>query len=304
MFAKPIALTSLCALALLACAPKENMATDKSFQSNGRAELVKACEGRDGWSDPAPPAQVFGNVYMVGTCGIVSLLITSNKGHILIDGATKEAAPSIEQNIRKLGFNPKDVRYLLYTHEHLDHVGGLAALKQITGAIMVARLEAKASLESGVPEKADPQFGGLPAFPGVKVDQLIKDGEIVSLGPLALKAIASPGHAPGGTSWTWRSCEGSVCHSFVYADSLGSVSADGYRFSDHPQYVSVFRATIARIASIASCDILITPHPSQSQFFERLSGSAPLIKQTACADYAAAARDRLDARLAKEEATK
>jgi metallo-beta-lactamase class B len=302
MFAKSFALIPLCTIALLSCAPIENRVADTRVQTNGRAELAKQCEGRDGWSDPAPPAQIFGNVYLVGTCGIISLLITSDKGHILIDGATQEAAPSIAQNIRKLGFDPKDIRYLLYSHEHVDHVGGLAALKQITGAKMLARLDAKASLESGVPEKSDPQFGGIPDFHGIKVDRLITDNETITLGPLAIKAIASPGHAPGGTSWTWRSCEGSVCNSFVYADSLSSVSGGGYRFSDNPQYVSTFRMTIARIASIASCDILITPHPSQSQFFERLSGAVPLIKQTACADYATAALGRLDARLAKEAA--
>ncbi len=302
MFAKLFVLLSLCTLPLAACAPKENNITDTNSQQNWRAALVKQCEGRDGWSDIAPPAHVFGNVYMVGTCGIVSLLITSNKGHILIDGATEEAAPSIAQNIRNLGFDPKDVRYLLNSHEHIDHVGGLAVLKQITGAKMLARAEAKASLESGVPDKTDPQLGGLPSFAGIKVNQLIKDGETIRLGPLALTAIASPGHAPGGTSWAWQSCEGSKCHSFIFADSLGSISADGYRFSDNPQYVSVFRATIARIANISSCDILITPHPSQSQFFERLSGEAPLINKAACADYATAARGRLDTRLAKEAA--
>ena len=105
--------------------------------------IKTACGERDGWSDPAPPAHVYGNVYMVGTCGITALLITTPDGHFLIDGATNEAAEGIADNIRKLGFDPKDVRYLLGTHEHLDHAGGLAKLKRITGAKFAIREAAK-----------------------------------------------------------------------------------------------------------------------------------------------------------------
>jgi metallo-beta-lactamase class B len=292
--------TSLFALAVAACAPKAAPLTNA--QQHSRAEIVKQCEGRDGWSDAAPPAHVFGNVYMVGTCGIVSLLITSDQGHILIDGATEEAAPLIAENIRKLGFDPTDVRYLLSSHEHMDHAGGLAALKRLTGAQMLARAAAKPILESGAYDKTDPQLGILPPFPRLKVDRVVEDGEAVKLGPLSLTLIATPGHSPGGTSWTWRSCEGATCHSLVYADSLGSVSADSYRFTDHPEYVAVFKSTIDRVAKLRTCDILITPHPSQSDFFERLSGAAPLVDPQSCANYAAAARDRLVARLAKEGA--
>lgn len=302
MSAKILLSTSLLAMTLSACAPKEPPVVDTAAQQQGRTELAAQCKGRDGWSDTAPPAHVFGNVYMVGTCGIVSLLITSDKGHILIDGATEDAAPSIADNIRKLGFEPTDVRYLLSSHEHMDHVGGLAELKKITGAHMLARAPSKPSLESGSYDKTDPQLGILPPFPGLKVDRVVKDGEVVKLGPLSLTVIATPGHSPGGTSWSWQSCEAATCHSFVYADSLGSVSADGYRFTDHPEYVAVFRATIERVANLSACDILIAPHPSQSQFFERLSGVSPLVNNKGCATYAAAARDRLNARLAKETA--
>ena len=265
-----------------------------------RVDLVKQCEGREGWSDAAPPARVFGDVYMVGTCGVVSLLITSDSGHVLIDGATEEAAQSIAENIRALGFNVRDVRYLLNSHEHYDHVGGLAKLKEITGAQLLARAEAKAALESGAAQAIDPQFSLGAAFTGVSVDRIITNGEAVTLGPLRVTAIASPGHAPGGTSWTWKSCEGATCYDFVYADSLNAISADDYRFSDHLDYVAAFQATIGQIANLKSCDILITPHPSQSDFFERVSGAAPLVDSTACARYAAAAEKKLTARLAKE----
>ncbi len=282
------------------CAPVKTIQPDTALQAQSRVTLVKQCEGRDGWSDPAPPAHVFGNVYMVGTCGIVSLLITSPNGHILIDGATKEAAPGIAANIKTLGFDPKDVRYLLSSHEHVDHAGGLAGLKAITGAEMVARAEAKAVLESGKTASTDPQFGGIANFSGVKVDRIIADGEHLRLGSLDLTAIATPGHSPGSTSWTWRSCEAKTCRNIVYADSLTAISADNYRFSEHPDYVATFRKTLGRVAGTTPCDILITPHPVSSNFFERLAGNAPLVNNQACAAYAATALQKLDARLAKE----
>jgi metallo-beta-lactamase class B len=285
-----------------ACASKDVSIGDRAIrrqQQQSRAELAQQCQGRDGWSDVAPPAHIFGNVYMVGTCGIVSLLITSEKGHILIDGATEKAAPSIAENIRKLGFNPTDVRYLLSSHEHIDHVGGLAALKRITGARLIARKEASAAIESGVPDKTDPQAGSLLPFSGIKVDRLIQGGDTIKLGALEITAFASPGHAPGGTSWMWKSCQNSKCYNFVYADSLGAVSADSYRFSDHPEYVAIFRNTIERIAKIQMCDILITPHPAQSQFFERLSNGL-LAEKNGCAIYAKTATEKLNARLEKE----
>jgi metallo-beta-lactamase class B len=289
----------LAGFALGACAPVQTTpkVAEKSFPT-----IKAACGERDGWSDPAPPAHVFANVYMVGTCGITSLLITTPKGHYLIDGATDEAAEGIAENIRKLGFDPKDVRYLLATHEHLDHAGGLAKLKQITGAKFATRVAARLGMETGLPLADDPQHGLHPAFPGVKADLILGDGQTLQIGSQSLKVIFTPGHSPGGTSYTWKSCEDRVCRHIVYADSLNAVSADAYRFSDHPAYVATLRSSMARIEAIKDCDIMISPHPFQSDFFERLAGEKPLVDADRCKQYVTAARDRLDARLAKEAA--
>jgi metallo-beta-lactamase class B len=264
--------------------------------------IWKVCEGRDGWSDPAPPAHISGNVYMVGTCGIAVLLITTPKGHFLIDGATDEAAEGIVENIRKLGFDPRDVRYLLSTHEHIDHVGGLAKLKRITGAKYVSRKAAKVAMESGKPDPQDPQFGSIPSFEGVKVDRLLKDGQRLRIGDQTLTMIATPGHSPGGTSWTWKTCRLGNCVRFVYADSLNAVGPDSYRFSDHPAAVATLRTSMKHIGEIDECNILISPHPGQSRLFERLSGKDELFDRSGCLTFSQAARDRLNARLAKEAA--
>lgn len=264
--------------------------------------IKAACGERDGWSDPAPPWHVFGNVYMVGTCGITALLITTPNGHFLIDGATADAAEGIAENIRKLGFDPKDVRYILATHEHLDHAGGLAKLKAISGAKFAVREAARLGMETGLPLADDPQHGIHPAFPGIKADLIVEDGQTLRIGKQTLTIMATPGHTPGGTSFTWRSCDKDVCRQIVYADSLNAVSADAYRFSDHPAYVATLLASMARVEAIANCEVIISPHPFQSDFFERLAGEKPLVDPGGCKRYVAAARKRLDDRLAKEAA--
>ena len=267
----------------------------------GGAELAAACAGRDGWNDPAPPARITEDTYYVGTCGISAILVTSPEGHVLIDGATEEAVPHIIANIRSLAFDPRDVRYLLSSHEHVDHVGGLAELKRLTGAQVIARAEARAVLESGRTDPADPQAGTIPDFRGVAVDQIIADGGTIQVGRVTLTAHATPGHTAGSTSWSWRPC--SRCSTVVYADSLSAPSARNYRFSDHPERISPYRTTFDRIAAL-ECDILITPHPSASNLFPRLAGRAPLTDAGACRAYAAGARRRLDERLATEAAAR
>ncbi len=294
---------ALAAMLLAGCTSVTPLTAPIDTRGQGAA-LAKACEGRDGWSDAAPPAHVFANVYMVGTCGITALLITTPEGHFLIDGATDEAAESIAANIRTLGFDPKDVRYLLVTHEHLDHAGGLARLKKITGAQFAVREAARPGMETGLPLAEDPQHGIHPAFPGIKADRIINDEETLQIGIQRLTVMATPGHTPGGTSYTWRSCDESICRNIVYADSLNAVSGDAYRFTDHPEYVAMLRGSMARIEAIDNCDIMISPHPGQSEFFERLAGSKPMVDAERCKQYVAAARARLDARLTTEAGAK
>jgi metallo-beta-lactamase class B len=287
------------ALGLIAgCAPTKRVTLPPFQKLTG--QIKTDCAGRDGWSDAAPAKHVYGNTYMVGTCGITALLITTAEGHVLIDGATDEAAEGIAENIRSLGYDPKDIRYLLVTHEHLDHAGGLAKLKQISGAKFAARKAAAAAMEAGLPAADDPQHGLHPAFPGIKADRIIKDGDTLRIGGQAISVIATPGHSPGGTSYSWKACNQNDCRRIVYADSLNAVSADEYRFTDHPAYVATLRRSMARIEAIEDCDIAISPHPFQSDFFDRLAGDKPLIDPTGCKSYVTAARARLDARLAKE----
>jgi metallo-beta-lactamase class B len=267
------------------------------------ADWRATCAGKEGFSDPAPPLHVFGNVYDVGTCGITVLLVTSPKGHVLLDAATAEAAPSIAANIERLGFKLTDVKLIGVSHEHYDHVGGLAELQRRTGATVMSMPSAYVQLQTGTLDKNDPQFGGIASFPAANVGIMLRDGFDVYQGGLRLTAWATPGHSPGGTSWTWRSCEDKKCVTVAYVDSVSAISAEGYRFADHKAYVRVFRDTLRFIGRMR-CDLLITPHPGASQLIERLEGKAPLIGPGQCAAYAANGRAALDTRLAKEAAPK
>lgn len=262
------------------------------------------CAADAGWDDPAVPRQIFGNTYYVGTCAISSILITSPAGHILIDGATAVGAGQIEANIRTLGFDPKEVRILVISHEHWDHAGGLAVLAQATGAKVYARAPAAAVLERGKSDRSDPQFLVAEAMTPVPGIQPLTDGQTLEVGNIRLKAHATPGHTPGSTSWTWQSCQGEVCKNLTYADSLTAISDDVFLYTDeaaHPGYLAAFRQTLASIAALP-CDILLTPHPAASKMWERLGPepSLPLIDPEACRGYAARGGKGLDDRVAKE----
>lgn len=263
------------------------------------ADLASACEGHDGWADPAPPTRIFANTWYVGTCGITVLLVTSQRGHVLIDGGPAEAAPLVVANIERLGFDPRDVRWILSSHEHDDHVGSIAELQRVTGASMAALASAAPALVAGRLAENDPQRAIAKDFAPIRVDRVLRDGQIVGAGPLRITVHATPAHSPGSTSWTWRSCDGNECRTMTYADSATTISADDYRFGDHPDRVAAVRRGLDRIKALP-CGILLTPHPGASDLFARLAGAQPLADPAACTAYAQRAEERLATRLAGE----
>lgn len=297
MFAKAMVL-AIAALTVTSATPPRFAPTAPPVTA-----LLDACDGKDGWSDPAPPARIDGNVFYVGTCGITVLLVASPQGHVLIDSGPAEAAPQVLANIRRLGLDPHHVKWIMATHAHHDHVGGLAALKAATGAMVAALPVQTRELARGEPFPDDPQFGAIHGFAPVRVDRVLQDGLPLQLGSIRVTAFATPGHTKGSTSWVIRGCGSTNCRAVTYADSISAVSSDAYRFTDHPGWVAMHRRGVARIGALP-CAVLITPHPSASQLFERLAGDAPLADPAQCRRYAALGATRLTERLAKEAATK
>lgn len=296
MFARGVALCA--ALALNGCTPEPPAAAQ--VIARNPSGWVASCADWDEWDTAGPPFRVHGNTYYVGTCGITALLVAGDQGHVLIDGGTEAGAAAVAANIEALGFRLTDVKLLLHSHEHFDHVGGLAELKRRTGARLLASAEAAPVLASGRESADDPQFGMHEPFDAARVDGQVVSGEAVRLGDLTLMPVATPGHTPGALSWQWQSCDGEDCRTIVYADSLSPISSDAYRFSDHPAYVADFREGLFRLAGL-DCAILLTPHPSASEMRKRLLAGS-LAAEPRCEAYAAGIRSRLDARLAEEAA--
>ncbi len=269
------------------------------------ASTAGACRPGAKWTEPAQPRKIFGNTWYVGTCGLSAILVNSPQGHVLIDGDVEDAAPLIEASIREAGFRLEDVRYILNSHEHYDHAGGIAKLQRDTHATVAAREPAATALESGHGDRSDPQFLSGKTFPPVANVRRIADGDTISVGAAELTAHATPGHTMGSTTWTWTSCENGRCLHIVYADSLTAISDDSFRFSDesaHPGLLDAFRRSIATIATLP-CDILLSPHPDASDLWHRLgpAASAPLIDAGACRRYATTAEKNLDERIAREK---
>lgn len=275
----------------------------------GIVAWVAPAQGQ-GWNEPQAPFALYGNSYYVGTRGISAVLVTSPVGHILIDGATPEAALQIAANVRTLGFRPEDIRYILSSHAHIDHAGGISSLQRLSGAEALAGAAAVPVLLSGEAGKSDPQFGNLPKMPPVARARALRDGDVVTLGPLVVTMHATPGHTPGGASWTWESREHGKTMRMVYADSLTAVAAKDFRYSGDPAYPTA-RADIERsIAKVAAlpCDILVSAHPEAGGLWGRHErraemGHAAYVDAGACRSYAVKAQAWLDKTLAAEAAT-
>jgi metallo-beta-lactamase class B len=271
-------------------------------------ERPSSCADCVAWNIPQQPFKIYGNTYYVGTHGLASVLVTSESGHILIDGALPESVPQIVANIRRLGFRVEDIKLIVNSHAHFDHAGGIAELQKLSGARVAGSAWTTDVMKQGAVLRDDPQFGVIVPIARIAQVETFKDGDTLNAGTATVTAHLTPGHTPGGTSWTWRSCEGSRCLNMVYADSLTPVSADGFLFTrskEYPHAVADFERSYAFLNTTA-CDILITPHPDISSLWQRLArrDSAPdaLIDATACRALADASRERLKKRLATEGA--
>jgi metallo-beta-lactamase class B len=274
------------------------------------ADPPRKCDQCDEWNAAQEPFRVFGNTYYVGVAGLSSVLLVSDTGLILLDGGLPQSAPLIDASIRKLGFRTEDVRLIVNSHAHFDHAGGIAALQRASGAQVAASASGARAIEKGQPPAEDPQhgFGSGGYFPSVKEVRVVADGETLRVGDLAVTAHLTPGHTPGSTSWTWRSCEGPRCLDIVYADSLNPVLAPGFRFTGdatHPSIEAAFRRSIATVASLP-CDIMLAVHPGYSGMEKKLRRRQeqpprePFVDPAACRVYAADATKRLDQRVAEE----
>jgi metallo-beta-lactamase class B len=272
-----------------------------------------ACDSCTAWNAPREPFRIFGNTYYVGMSDLSAVLIAGRDGLILLDGGLPQSARRIAENVTKLGFRVEDIELIVNSHAHWDHAGGIAALQRASGAVVAASTSGAAALKRGGPGEDDPQFAfpstrrnGLPRVPEVRS---VADGETLRVAELAITAHLTPGHTPGSTTWTWRSCEGERCLDIVYADSLSAVAAPGFKFTEGGSArVDAFARSIATVEKLP-CDVLITPHSWDFDLDGKLKrrveqpGVNAFIQPDACQAYAARARQNLQRRVDEEKAS-
>lgn len=255
---KAVAAATIAIGVLAGCAPRTpppRLASDAVIDAAERAPLDPFAEsGR--WNKPFAPFTVIGNIHYVGTEGVSAFLVTTPKGHILIDGILAQSVPQIIANIRTLGFDIRDVKYLLNSHAHIDHAGGLAGLQRASGALMIASAADRPTLEAGAigfgPTKDMP-------FPPIRVDRVVGEEDTVQLGAVALMAHMTPGHTQGCTTWTMavKGADGAP-HTAIFHCST-TVAGQSLIPESWPGMIAAYRASFAKLRATRA-DVFLGSH--------------------------------------------
>lgn len=211
------------------------------------------------WNQPVRPFRIVGNIYYVGASEVSSFLITTPKGHILLDSGFAETVPLIAEGIKQLGFRIEDVKILINSHAHYDHAAGLAELKRLTGGqLMLSEPDAALVANGG---KDDFQWGDTLTYEPARADRILKDKDRVELGGLSMIARLTPGHTRGCTTWLTKVTEDGREYDVVF---VGSTTAPGYTLVDNPRYrniVADYQYTFRLLRSLP-CDVFLGPHGS------------------------------------------
>jgi metallo-beta-lactamase class B len=218
---------------------------------------------------PLAPLRIVGNLYYVGTYDLAVYLITTSAGNILINTGVNDSVAPIRANIEKLGFKFADIKLLLATHGHWDHVAGMAEIKRLTGARMLMHEEDAPLVESG--GSMDYRFpnGRGPVYEPLKVDQRIKEGDKIKLGDVELTAIHHPGHTKGSTSFTYSVKEGGRDYKVLIVN-MGSINP-GVMVTGMPAFPNItdaYATTLKRQKEL-NPDIWVASHAGQFNMHQK-----------------------------------
>jgi metallo-beta-lactamase class B len=264
----------------------------------------------DSWRAPVPPRQLVGNIHYVGASGVSSFLITTPAGHILLDTGFDDTVPIVQRSVELLGFRLADIKFILSSHAHIDHVGGHARMKKLTGAAIVASAGDARALETGGEDDFIPWPKDTILYAPAKVDRIVKDGEQVTLGGVTLTAHLTPGHTRGATTWSMDADDRGTTRHVVFFSSA-SINA-GTRLLNNPLYpdfVRDFETTFSKLQALP-CDIFFAPHGGQFAMadkfarLERGEKENPLVDPAGWQRLVAGAEKAFRDQLAVERATK
>jgi metallo-beta-lactamase class B len=215
------------------------------------------CPVQPDLNKPQAPFRIIGNVYYVGANDVTSYLIVTPKGSILLDGGFAETMPQVRANIATLGFRLEDVKVLLTSQAHCDHVGDMAELKRVTHATLEASVADAELMVSG--GKDEFGFYDRLMYAPVQADHTLLDGDKVELGGVSLTAHLTPGHTKGCTTWTMRVEEGGKPYDVLF---LCGVTVPGYKLVDNPGYpdiVADYEHSFAVLKALP-CDVFLGAH--------------------------------------------
>lgn len=222
-----------------------------------------AAQGFDtaAWATPTEPFTIVGPIHYVGTAELAAYLVTTPAGHILIDGALEASGPAIEKSIRALGFKPEEIRVLLTTQAHFDHVASMAYLQRLSGGrVEVMQGDEELLASGGSKDYLAHVWGKTAQFPPVRASRVLKDGDTVSLGGITLIARATPGHTPGCTTWLTTVTEGGRSYAVVFT---GSTTVNpGTQLAGRESYPGIARDFARSFEVLASLkpDIFLAAH--------------------------------------------
>jgi metallo-beta-lactamase class B len=188
------------------------------------------------WEETAEPFNVAGPIYFVGTKGLGAFLIVTSQGHILMNTGMPSSGPMIVDSIRKLRFRPEDIRLMINGHAHIDHAGAFAYFKErYPRAVLAVMKDDVPAMESG--DRNDFKYEDDFVYPGVKVDRVLRDGDVIRMGEVMLTAYHTPGHTRGATTWVVHIVIESKPYVVVYPDGAGF--NPGYRLVKDPSYPGI-----------------------------------------------------------------
>jgi metallo-beta-lactamase class B len=225
-----------------------------------------SAQGDASWTEPFAPFRIAGNLYYVGTRGVSSFLFVTPAGNILVDTGVDEAVPQVRANVEKLGFKISDIKIILASHAHFDHVGGHASMQQLTGATVMAVGEDAAAISSGVDNSALGAAGWKPA----KVGRILRDGDTVTLGDVTLTAHLTPGHTKGCTTWsTTVQHEGKRLFLVMIGGTSINEGVQLLNNKRHPSIVDDYARTF-RVLKELKPDIFVAQHPAMFRMEEKV----------------------------------